>query len=193
MNEKDTELSPAVAVFKALGDESRLAIMRILLSGESYVELIASRLGLTSATVSFHLKKLEGAGLVSCRRTQFYRIYSADRALLGSSIAALIGTLPQPDDDRKYRDAVIANFFENGRLKQLPAQQKKREVVLRYLLESLDPAREYPERELSAHIERFFGDYCIVSREMIAFGLLERRKNPGGGEDLYRVKRGRED
>ena len=41
----------ATAIFKALGDESRLAILRILLEDESYVELLASRLGLTSATV----------------------------------------------------------------------------------------------------------------------------------------------
>ena len=73
------EENRATAIFKALGDESRLAILRILLEEESYVELLASRLGLTSATVSFHLKKLEGAGLVSCRRTQFYQIYSVNR------------------------------------------------------------------------------------------------------------------
>ena len=125
----------AVAVFKALGDESRLAILRILLAEEeSYVELLASRLGLTSATVSFHLKKLEAAGLVSCRRTQFYRIYSVERALFAQSLEALIGKTPAPDDDTKYRKAVIAAFFENGsssgRLKALPTQRKKREVVL---------------------------------------------------------------
>ena len=187
MEEKNTESSPAVAVFKALGDESRLAILRILLEGESYVELLASRLGLTSATVSFHLKKLEGAGLVSCKRTQFYRIYSVNRGIVGQSLESLIGRTPEPDDDRKYRESVLANFFENGRLKQLPAQQKKREVVLRYLLEPLDKLREYPEKELDAHIERYYGDYCTVRREMIAFGLLARRKNPEGGGDLYRL------
>ena len=47
MNERD-----AVSIFKALGDESRLAIIRMLIEGESYVELIASRLELTSATVT---------------------------------------------------------------------------------------------------------------------------------------------
>ena len=181
------EENRATAIFKALGDESRLAILRILFEGESYVELLASRLGLTSATVSFHLKKLEAAGLVSCRRTQFYRICSVNREIFAQSLESLIGRTPEPDDDTKYRQSVIANFFENGRLKQLPAQQKKREVVLRHLLETLDPKQEYPEEEIDRHIQGYFDDYCTVRREMIAFGMLSRRRNPEGGADLYRI------
>lgn len=181
------EENNATAIFKALGDESRLAILRILLEGESYVELLASRLGLTSATVSFHLKKLEASGLVSCKRTQFYRIYSVRREVFAQSLESLIGRTPEPDDDTRYRETVIGNFFEDGRLKALPAQQKKREIVLRYLLETLDPNPEYPEEEIDRHIQGYFDDYCTVRREMIAFGLLTRRRNPDGGADLYRV------
>ena len=184
------EENTATAVFKALGDESRLAILRILLEGESYVELMASRLGLTSATVSFHLKKLEAAGLVSCRRTQFYRIYSANREFFTQSLESLIGRTPEPDDDTKYREAVLARFFENGRLITLPAQRKKREVVLRYLAEPFEAGREYPEAEVDGAIRRFCEDYCTVRREMIVFGILERRRNPDGGADLYRVTDG---
>ncbi|MBQ3707768.1 MAG: metalloregulator ArsR/SmtB family transcription factor [Clostridia bacterium] len=179
----------AVAVFKALGDESRLAILRILLAEEeSYVELLASRLGLTSATVSFHLKKLEAAGLVSCRRTQFYRIYRVNRAIFSGTLESLIGKTPAPDDDTKYRESVIAAFFENGRLKQLPTQRKKREVVLRVLAEAFEPGRTYPESAVDEAIRARYDDYCTVRREMIAFGMMERRHNPAGGEDLYEVK-----
>ena len=183
----------AVAVFKALGDESRLAILRILLAEEeSYVELLASRLGLTSATVSFHLKKLEAAGLVSCRRTQFYRIYSVERALFAQSLEALIGKTPAPDDDTKYRKAVIAAFFENGsssgRLKALPTQRKKREVVLRVLAEAFEAGRDYAESAVNEAIRAHYDDPCTVRREMISFGIMTRRHNPAGGEDLYAVR-----
>lgn len=181
----------ALAVFKALGDESRLAILRILLTEDSYVELLASRLGLTSATVSFHLKKLESAGLVTCSRTQFYRIYSANREVFGATLASLVGTVPQPDDDTRYREEVLAAFFENGKLSKMPSQQKKREIVLRHLLGFLDPDREYREKELDTLLEEVsVPDYCFVRREMIAFGMLARRKNPDGGADLYRLTDG---
>ena len=163
-----------VAIFKALGDESRLSIIRMLLEGESYVELIASRLNLTSATVSHHLKKLEAAGLVECHRTQFYMIYSVKREVLGESLIDLIGTLPAQDDDMKYRQSVIDTFFEYGRLKSLPAQRKKREVVLRYILEPLEKGKSYTEQEMNDHILRYNDDYCTIRREMIAFGLVTR-------------------
>lgn len=163
-----------VAIFKALGDESRLSIIRMLLEGESYVELIASRLNLTSATVSHHLKKLEAAGLVECHRTQFYMIYSVKREVLGESLIDLIGTLPAQDDDTKYRQSVIDTFFEYGRLKSLPAQRKKREVVLRYILEPLEKGKSYTEQEMNDHILRYNDDYCTIRREMIAFGLVTR-------------------
>lgn len=187
--ENESEKNQALAVFKALGDASRLAILRILLAEEeSYVELLASRLGLTSATVSFHLKKLEAAGLVTCRRTQFYRIYRVNRAVFSASLESLIGKTPAPDDDTKYRESVIAAFFENGRLKQLPTQRKKREVVLRVLAEVFEPGRTYPESAVDEAIRARYDDYCTVRREMIAFGIMARRRNPAGGEDLYEVK-----
>lgn len=164
----------AVAIFKALGDESRLAIVRMLIESESYVELIASRLNLTSATVSHHLKKLEAAGLVECHRTQFYMIYSVKREVLGESLIDLIGTLPAQDDDTRYRKSVIDTFFEYGRLKSLPAQRKKREVVLKYILEPLEKGQSYTEQEMNEHILAYNDDYCTIRREMIAFGLVTR-------------------
>lgn len=182
----------AAAIFKALGDESRLSIVRMLLKGESYVELIASRLELTSATVSHHLKKLEAAGLVESHRTQFYMIYSVRREILGESLISLIGTLPAIDDDTRYKQSVIDTFFEYGRLKALPAQRKKREVVLRYIVEPLEPGRAYTETEINEHIVKYNDDYCTIRREMIAFGIMERRKSAGeasgsGHGDVYIV------
>lgn len=184
--ESSRDLSPA-ELFKALGDESRLAILRILLEGESWVELIASRLSLTSATVSHHLKKLEEAGLVECRRTQFYRIYSVKREPLDATLLSYIGTTPPPDDDTRYRQQVIDAFFEFGRLKQLPTQRKKREIILRCLLEPLERGKDYTEREFTEHLVRCHDDYCLLRREMIAFGMIERRRGPDGQPDLYRV------
>lgn len=180
--ERDT-----VAIFKALGDESRLAIVRMLIAGESYVELIASRLNLTSATVSHHLKKLEAAGLVECHRTQFYMIYSVKREMLGESLIDLIGTLPALDDDTKYKQSVIDAFFEYGRLKALPAQRKKREVVLRYILEPLEIGKSYTEQEINEHIVKYNDDYCTVRREMISFGLVTREKSGDSTGDVYIV------
>ncbi len=177
----------ALALFKALGDESRLRIVQILLQGESYVELIASRLGLTSATVSHHLKKLEEAGLVECHRTQFYMIYSLRPGVLENSLTDLIAEIPQDvDDDTKYRNSVIETFMPYGVLKQLPAQQKKREIILRHILSKLPKKDSYTEKEINEHIKQFHDDYCFLRREMIAFGMMTREH--GTGEEIYHLK-----
>jgi DNA-binding transcriptional ArsR family regulator len=58
----------SLAIMKALADKSRLAIVNSLLERSQYVEEIAKRHGLAPSTVSFHLRKLEQAGLVHSRK-----------------------------------------------------------------------------------------------------------------------------
>lgn len=74
----------------ALAQDSRLDIFRLLVergpAGLAAGE-IGSRLGLPAATLSFHLKELRQAGLVTCRRAGRSLIYAADftamRGLVG--------------------------------------------------------------------------------------------------------------
>lgn len=176
--------SGALDVFKALGDSSRLKIVGMLTRGESYVELIASRLGLTSATVSHHLKKLEEAGLVECHRTQFYMIYSLVPGALSATLAELVADAAPPvDDDAAYRDGVINTFMPFGKLTHLPSQNKKREVVLRRIISELEDKDAYTELEINEHIKKYYDDYCLIRREMISFGLLAREHESGA--ELY--------
>ena len=51
-------MKEALTIYKALADETRLKILNALNEKEMYVELLAERLQLTPATVSFHMKKL---------------------------------------------------------------------------------------------------------------------------------------
>ena len=71
-----------LTLLKLLADETRLRIINILAEGDSYVELIATKLELTPATVCYHLKKMEAAGMVNCSRAQFYIIYSQQLFIL---------------------------------------------------------------------------------------------------------------
>lgn len=62
----------SIALFKCLADKSRIQILKSLMQEEMYVERLAERLGITAATVSFHLKKLEDVGAVKSRKDQYY-------------------------------------------------------------------------------------------------------------------------
>ena len=74
------EKTEAVGALSALAQESRLDIFRLLVgAGEPGLPagLIADKLGLPSATLSFHLKELKQAGLVTFRRQGRSLIYTA--------------------------------------------------------------------------------------------------------------------
>ena len=60
--------SQAIQLFKCLADATRLQLVKALADGPKYVELLADMLERSPSTVSFHLKKLEEAGLVSMHK-----------------------------------------------------------------------------------------------------------------------------
>ncbi len=60
-------LSAAACLFHALGEPSRLAILRHLLLGEHRVVDLTAHLGLAQSTVSKHLACLRDCGLVTSR------------------------------------------------------------------------------------------------------------------------------
>ena len=160
--------------FKCFSDRSRLDIINLLVSGESYTELISDRLSLTPATVSFHLKKLEAAGIINSRREQFYIIYSLNKDMLDKKISdfALLEKPEKKESD--FEKKVVSTFFKYGKLVSIPVQQKKREIVLREILKSFEPGREYTEKEVNLIIADFHDDFCTIRRAMIDYKMMER-------------------
>jgi ArsR family transcriptional regulator len=83
----------AIAVFGALSQDTRLRIVRLLVKagpdGTPAGEL-ADEIGVSASNMSFHLKELERAGLVSTRREARSIIYAADYAALGGLIRFLM-------------------------------------------------------------------------------------------------------
>lgn len=175
-----------LTLLKLLADETRLRIINILAEGDSYVELIASKLELTPATVCYHLKKLEAAGVVRCSRSQFYIIYALNGEIFDRTLRELLITGDNTTDkEAAYEREVISTFFKYGRLTRLPAQRKKQEIVLREIARRFEPNRDYPEPEVNAIIQQIYDDYCTVRREMIGCGLMTRHAVKGGF-DVYR-------
>lgn len=162
-------------LLKILADETRLEILNILMKEDSYVEKIACELSLTPATICYHLKKMESAGVVKCSRSQFYIIYSLNREIFDKPLYEVIKKDVQViDKEEKYKKEVLSNFFKYGKLTQIPTQRKKREIVLAEIANEFQPEREYGEREVNEIIMRFHEDYCLIRREMIAFGIMTR-------------------
>jgi len=86
------ESTNAVAALAALAQETRLAIYRLLVeagpTGLAVGEIGAS-VKAAPATLSFHLKELVNAGLLSSRQDGRYIFYSANYAHMNALIAFL--------------------------------------------------------------------------------------------------------
>ena len=165
-----------LALLKLLADETRLEILNILLKEDSYVEKIACELSLTPATICYHLKKMESAGVVNCSRSQFYIIYSLNRNIFDKPLFELIKKDEIIDTEEKYKKEVISNFFKYGKLTQLPTQRKKREIVLMEIAKQFEREKKYDEKTVNDIIHKFHEDHCTIRREMIACGIMKRDK-----------------
>ncbi len=170
----------AIRVFKCLSDASRINIIAALRGGEAYGELLAERLGLSPSTLSFHMKKLEEAGLVTSRKEQYYTVYALREEAVRLRIADMIpaGSPEEEDAARKredaYRRKVLDAFFDGERLLSIPVQRKKKQIILRKIAESIEPGLVYDEAAISEIIERFHPDYCTLRRDMVSEGILTR-------------------
>ncbi|MBR0430396.1 MAG: metalloregulator ArsR/SmtB family transcription factor [Lachnospiraceae bacterium] len=182
MTEKET-----IAFFKCLADKSRLSILKSLMMEDMYVERLAERLELTSATVSFHLKKLEDAGAVTSYKDQYYTMYSINKELFSINIIDILKEKTseselQKERDDAYRKKVLDAFFEYGKLKNIPSQRKKERIVLEEIAKAFKKNKAYTEKEVNLIIADFHDDFCTLRRDMISEGLLERE------DSVYRLR-----
>jgi len=169
----------AIKLFKCLSDKSRLQILKSLAIEDMDVERLAGRLDLTQATISFHLKKLSEVGAVRSCRSQYYTVYSLCRDVFMTSILDILSQTSDEADiqeqrDVEYRRRVIDAFFEYGKLKTIPAQRKKKRIVLEEIAKSFEPGRIYAEREVNIIIADFHDDFCTIRRDMISENIMER-------------------
>ena len=77
-----TSSEPCLPKLRALGDATRMRLVKSLAAGESAVTALADRLGLTVYNASRHLKELRDAGRVEmevCAQQRIYRLCPAIR------------------------------------------------------------------------------------------------------------------
>lgn len=159
---------------KTLGDPSRLRLLGLLLREPQTGEELAAALGLTEATVTHHVTKLREAGLVeTANRVHQARPDAVDA--LGEGLGARLRKLMEAEEPAdKFAKKVLDAFFEGGRLKSIPARQKKQRIVLERLVAEFEPGVRYTEVELSAKLRPFHEDVATIRRLFIAERLMAR-------------------
>ena len=186
MDDLNAELLP---FFKALSDANRLKIVGLLAQRNLSVEQLAEMLHLRPSTVSHHLAQLAAAGLVSARPESYYNIYHLETGMVEKVAKGLLArqTLPAVAADidlGAYDRKVVADFtLPDGRLKAIPAQRKKLEAILHYVLQAFEPGVRYSEKQVNEILARYHEDTATLRRELVGYRLLERE---GGGGEYWR-------
>jgi predicted transcriptional regulator len=174
----DAPFDTLLMFFKALGNDNRLRIVGLLARRDYAVGELAQELGLREPTVSEHLATLREAGLVRIRPEGTSRIYSFDSAALNTlnktvfsreKMAALVDEAPDAAEQR-----VLKTFVKDGRITAFPATLGKQLVLLRWIAQQIEPAREYSEKEISAFLSQFNEDYATLRRELVDWHFMTR-------------------
>ena len=179
-----------VTFFKALADSSRLKIVGLLAEKSYSVEELAELLNLKASTVSHHLAKLSEVGLVSSRSESYYNVYRLDQSVLEEKARTMftqveLSNVAAEVDADAYDKKVIRDYTrKDGSLKTLPAQRKKLEAVLRYVVKAFDAEKRYSEKQVNEILKRYHEDTATLRRELVGFGLMQRE---GGGGEYWRV------
>lgn len=166
--------------FKALGHPSRVLIINLCKQKSRHTEELASILSIAPATVSHHLKQLEAAGILEGIKDGYYQNYSVKKTVLEQTLAALVSLhevqIEQSSETDGFRLKVLNTFLKRGRLRAIPAQRKKRDIVLEKILEAFEFDHHYPEREVNLILSEFHEDFFTLRRELIGAGLMTREK-----------------
>ncbi len=66
--------------------------------------------------------------------------------------------------------------MDGERLKSIPRQWKKREVILRYLADQFEYERRYTEKEVNEILSRTHEDYAALRRYLVDSQRLARER-----------------
>jgi len=172
------KLDRFATLFKALADPARLRILGCLAERPYAGHELATQLALTPPTISHHMRKLTEAGLVTATSEAQSRIYTLRTDEL-RELASTSGPAQESEDSEEAR--TLRAFFDGERLKQIPAQRKKRVIILRHLLTRFTPGQEYGERQVNEILKAANEDYATLRRELVDYGFMTRDKG------IYRV------
>jgi len=82
-----------VGLFKALSDETRIRILKVLMQRECCVCEVMQALDISQSRASRNLSTLEDAGFIKSRREGLWIIYSINEQAANSHVASLIKLL----------------------------------------------------------------------------------------------------
>ena len=170
-------------------------LLQLISAGKTDAE-IAKVLGIAQSTVRNHRFKLREkekqaklflALMTSMEQQTKNPIGRSD----GENILEIPATARMVDDrygiTAAERRRTIDTYFdgETGALKQFPAREKKKIIVLSEIARNFKPGQAYSEKEVNRILKRIYEvDYVSIRRALIEYGFMDRSDDCS----VYRIK-----
>lgn len=167
-----------ISLFKTLAHEGRIQVAAAIIPGPRSSEEVADSLGIPRREATEHLGMLEHYGLAVRQVADGTTVFSFSRRPLVEVLKGLgeQGRAPDLSDDvDEFDRRVLTTFVVDGKLTSIPAQQKKRDAVLRFLAELFELDRMYDEREVNAILREYHPDVASLRRYLVDGGFLQRQ------------------
>ncbi len=167
--------------FKTFSDINRIRIAALLSQKRMPLEQIALKLELKPIEVERHLTRFEKMGMLIKERDEYSFDVKALEALTRDLLADERPVVLAASNDENADDFdrnVIKNYTQpDGRLKEIPLQEKKLRAVLNHVLQVFKPGLRYSEKEINQQLARFHEDTAYLRRALVDRRMLNRERN----------------
>lgn len=177
------QLDKLVNFHKVMGDPTRVRILTLLANGPLHGQAIAGKLGLKPPTITHHMAKLKDINVIKQRREKNTIYFYLDEKVLKEKSEATLKVILREEktmDEQSSQlqhevNQILQNFLtSDGKLKSIPAQRKKKIIVLAHLAKGLIKGKKYTEKEINEYILKFHEDYATIRREFIMNHFMYR-------------------
>ena len=163
--------------------EVQQQILRLMSEGKDD-KSIAQILGIAQSTVRNHRFKLREkekqakfflALMQSLEEKTQRPIRQADSGLIEEIHQSATMIDDRYNITEEDKEKTIKTYMkENGSLKQFPAKEKKKIILLREIMKNFQPNRDYDENEVNQVLEGIYSDFPTLRRALIEYGFMER-------------------
>lgn len=162
-------------------------LLQCILDGKSDKE-IGSELGIAQSTVRNHRFRLrekeKQAKLFLALMESITNVTSTTIEKSDTGTIEEIHESATMVDDRynisdREREKTIATYMDgNGALKQFPAKEKKKIILLGEIIKNFKKNVVYSEKEINEKLQRIYEeDYPTIRRALIEYGFMDRSKD----------------
>lgn len=167
--------------FKTMNDANRLRMAALLLDENLSADEIATRLHLRLSDVVRQLGQIEKLGLLVQEGERYHLDSRAMEALSREVLSGLRPVVAAHSDDEnadEFDRKVVKNYsLPDGRLREIPMQQRKFIAILRHVVQAFEPGARYSEKQVNELLLRYNADFATLRRGLIDHAMIYREQN----------------